>query len=222
MSEPIFGLLPSGPVPDPGLQRATNHVERAIGVLLSQMRDKATFTRLLDILVRPLQECEDVAWSLLVDRRIDTSVGMQLDVIGKIVQEPRAGLGDTDYRAVLRVKGRVLRSKGLADDLLEIAALMLKDNATVFHEGQFVTFFYEEFYPASVRVTVPAPPVFSPGLLFKFLQKAKMGGVRLETVVATDTDSFTFNGDTSLVTDIHHGFGDSTTPTTGGHFVDLH
>lgn len=197
MSVPIFGLLPAQPAPEPGLTHAVDHVARAQGVLLSQLRDKTRFMKFVEIFVRPLQELEDVFWALIVNRRLATAVGVQLDVIGKIVDEPRGGLNDTDYRAVLRVKGRVLRSKGTADDLIEIAQLMLG----------VTPFMYDEFYPGTVVISLLDEPVFSAALLTKFLRKAKMGGIRLNVVGGIEGSGTFRYGDANVpTTDMLHSY----------------
>jgi len=195
MSEPIFGLLP--PVtPSPlFLTHALDHGDRAVASLLAQLRDKARFTTLVRIYATLFQELEDVFWDLYTLRRIDTATGIQLDVIGRIVDEPRAGFSDTDYRAILRIKGRVLRSKGTADDLIEISRLML----------QATDFLYEESYPASVQVTVFGTPVFSLYLLQRFLHQAKAAGVRLDVVASAPSASAFHYGDEG--TDALTGYG---------------
>ena len=198
MTTPIFGLLPAQTQVEPGLQHATDHVARAIGVLISALRDKARFTRVVDIFVRPLQELEDVFWDLYANRRLSNATGVNLDVIGKIVKEARAGLSDNDYRAVLRVKGRVLRSLGTADDLIEITQLMLQSTA----------FTYAEFYPGSVLITVIGTPVFSISLLSKFLRMAKAAGIRLDVAhTTTPTRAFRY-GPSTPTTNTAYGYLD--------------
>jgi Protein of unknown function (DUF2612) len=171
-----FGLLPNGQLPDPGLEHATDHKERAIGVLLSQLRDKPRFTTLIAILVKPLQELEDVFWDLYTKRRIDTATGAQLDILGRIVDEDRGGLLDDDYRAIIRIKVRVLFSRGTGPDLIRIAKLFLESS----------DFAYQEFYPAAIEFTVfAATSALRLATLRRFLRKAKSGGVRLDLVDGT-------------------------------------
>lgn len=171
-----FGLLPAGPVPDPKLEHATDHKERAIGVLIGQLRDKPRFTTLVAIYAKIFQEIEDVIWDLYTKRRIDTAQGAQLDVIGRLVDEPRGGLLDEDYRAVLRIKVRVLFSRGTGPNLIKIAKLfLLSDDLT-----------YSEFYPAAIEMTVLASVSRARLLLLKrYLKRAKSAGVRLDVIDAT-------------------------------------
>jgi hypothetical protein len=162
-----FGLLPNGTVPDPKLEHASDHRERAIGVLLSQLRDKPRFTKLIEILIRPFQEIEDVIFQLYTMRRLDSAQGVQLDIIGRIVDEERGGLLDDDYRAIIRIKVRVLFSRGTGPDLIKITQLFLASD----------DFNYAEFYPATVEITATALVTAAQlTLLKRFLRRAKSGG----------------------------------------------
>lgn len=192
-----FGLLPSGPVPDPKLEHALDHKERAIGVLLSQLRDKPRFTKLIEILTRPFQELEDVFWDLYTKRRIDTATGLQLDLIGAIVAEDRGGLLDEDYRALIRTKVRVLFSRGTGPDLIKITQLFLESN----------DFTYAEFYPAAIEVTVTAAITAARlKLLKRFLRRAKSAGVRMDVIDATPGSGSRFHYGTEG-TGIGYGIG---------------
>jgi hypothetical protein len=171
-----FGLLPNGTVPDPKLEHASDHRERAIGVLLSQLRDKPRFTKLIEILIRPFQEIEDVIFQLYTMRRLDSAQGVQLDIIGRIVDEERGGLLDDDYRAIIRIKVRVLFSRGTGPDLIKITQLFLASD----------DFNYAEFYPATVEITATALVTAAQlTLLKRFLRRAKSGGVRLDMIDGT-------------------------------------
>lgn len=199
MSTPIFGLLPTGPEPEPGLTHATDHGERAVGVLIEILRDKARFTSLVKDYAKVSQELEDAFWALYSQRSIATAVGVQLDVLGRIVDELRNGLSDTDYRAILRIKGRVLRSKGTAVDLCAVTALMLNGAAT---------FTYDEAYPATVVITILGTPGFTLSLLAKFLRKAKSAGVRLGIVAAPAVNAFRYGSTVAPATSAVFGYND--------------
>lgn len=211
MSEPIFGLMPQESLDPPGLVHATDHQERAVGTVISILRDKARFATLLGIYVKLLQECEDAAWDLYTKRRLDTATGASLDIIGAILKEPRGGLSNGDYRAVLRIKARVLFSGGRAEDIITICRLFL----------QATPFMYEEFYPAAIQVTVLGTPSFSVALLGKFLRRAKMGGVRIDAI-QTFGDTFTYGGVPSVdETSATEGYSDIGAGTTGGAYPGL-
>lgn len=170
-----FGLLPSGPVEDPKLEHALDHKERAIGVLLSQLRDKPRFAKLIEILTRPFQEIEDVLWDLYIKRRLSDAPGAKLDQWGRVLLEERGGLSDDAYRGVLRVKARVLMSKGTGPNLIQICQLFLQSNS----------FTYDEHHPAAVEITILSGSGIPISLLAKLLRKAKSGGVRIDVIDGT-------------------------------------
>ena len=174
MPAPSFPILPVTPNDEPQvLTHNTHHIGNAFARLLTQFQDKQRLKKMIEILLRPFQEAEDMLWSLYTDRRLDTAVGAQLDLLGKIVGEKRDGLSDTDYRAIIRVKIKVLRSTGSAKDLMVIAQLFLVSN----------DFTYSEHYPAAVEFVVLQVTTITQRILLKnFLIKAKSGGVRLDVV----------------------------------------
>jgi hypothetical protein len=143
---------------------------------------------------------EDAFFDILLMRKIDQAYGPHLDVIGRIVNEPRNELvEDEDYRLVIRAKIRVLLSKGTGDDLLRIALLILGDTA----------FAYSEHYPAQVQFDIlePTERPLAPNLLLRLLRRAKAGGVRID-VSASDPDAFRFEDVSDPSPDLTHGFGD--------------
>lgn len=167
-----FGLLPPVEPSPSGLEHATNHKERAIGALIGQFNTKARFTKLVEILTRPFQELEDTFWDLYTKRRLDTATGVQLDLIGKVLLEQRRGLGDDDYRAILRIKAKVLFSRGTGPNLIQICQLFLQND----------DFTYEEFYPATVVITLLGASALAVSTLRRFLKRAKSAGVRMDLV----------------------------------------
>lgn len=72
------------------------------------------------------QALEDVAWSVLTalsDPTFATVTGVLLDKIGARVGELRGGRVDSDYQAAIRLRIRVNRSRGKAEDIIAIAKL---------------------------------------------------------------------------------------------------
>src|SRR5690606_25505389 len=107
----------------------TNHVAKALTRVLAQFKDKPNYRAVLTALVEPAQSVEDALQQLLLDRAVNTAIGVQLDALGKIVKQPRAGLGDEDYRRYVRARIATNRSKGTIADLLTIASLIVFDDA---------------------------------------------------------------------------------------------
>lgn len=178
MTAPLYPLgAPAAPDPDAGLRHITDHKERALARLLEQFKDKARLNKLIEILSRPFQELEDVYWQLYVSRRLSDAVGDQLDQLGKIVAQTRDGNDDETYRAYIRVKIRILKSRGRADDLLVIARLL----------GDTLPIRLDEVFPAMALIRYDGVPSIDPNLIYKLLRRAKAGGVRVQVMYETET-----------------------------------
>lgn len=129
--------------------------------------------KLIATLATPFQSLELMFQQLLTERSIDTAAGAQLDVIGKIVGEPRNGLDDTTYRRYCRVRISANKSNGVVENLITIAKLIVySDSAkyTLSQEG-----------PATLRLRVDQIAVTDAlaATLNKFVNVAKSAGVRV-------------------------------------------
>ena len=91
------------PVP-PSPYYISNHVERTLALLIEQFKPAQNLKDIVTVIVDQLQICEDVANQLIMMRMIDTSQGVQLDAIGEIVGEARAGRDDETYRNAIGFK----------------------------------------------------------------------------------------------------------------------
>lgn len=101
------------------------------------MSEPNNITKLLAGLLTPVQDCENAFQQLLTMRSIDTAEGAQLDVIGKLVGQGRAGMNDDMYRRMVRARISVNRSKGTARDLITVSLLVVDDDdATVVVNNQ--------------------------------------------------------------------------------------
>lgn len=83
--------------------------------------------RLVSAVCRPVQSLWDTMQQVLLQRALNTAIGAQLDVIGKIVGRPRDGLDDDTYRRYCRATIAAHRSKGTVDELISIAELVVFD-----------------------------------------------------------------------------------------------
>lgn len=91
-----------------------------------------TLTLLLRSFLGPVQDVEDALSQLLVDRAVDTAIGTQLDVIGKIVGEARDGRTDDLYRLLVRARIAANRSTGITEHVIRVADLVVYDDAAEF------------------------------------------------------------------------------------------
>jgi hypothetical protein len=151
----------------------SDRVERALARLPQQHKDKANIRALVSALVGPAQAIEDAIWQLYTLRRVDTAEGVQLDLLGDVVGQPRDGLSDDDYRRYIRARIATNRSLGVVEDLIKITRLVVGDDALrVEVERQNI---------ATIVVRLLEIPITDElaDIVFDFLFKAKAAGVRL-------------------------------------------
>lgn len=148
------------------------------------------------------QDVENALQQLLLQRWIDSAVGVQLDQIGKIVGQLRLGMVDDDYRRFCRARILTNRSDGRWETLITIALLVLNESGitvTVTGEGT-----------ATIRVfangAVTAGGVGE--ILASFMQLAVGGGVRVVTEWEESAPSATFRFDSGPGFDVGHLAGD--------------
>ena len=98
--------------------------ERLRARLYTQFRDAVTWGQFADMLAAQFQDLEDAGQSLLTLLDIDNSVGTQLDGIGKIVGQARAGALDSAYRLYLKARVASNKSSGTAEDLYLVMRLL--------------------------------------------------------------------------------------------------
>jgi len=120
------GLLDSGRWDDNevGLHTLTfdygGLVRRAVERLPSKLQ-QPLLSCFVAILATPFQEIKDALAEIRYKTRLENAVGVQLDNIGTIVDLPRNGLNDEQYRLFLKVRVLVLASDGTFE---VVAAIM--------------------------------------------------------------------------------------------------
>lgn len=167
------------------------------------------YEKLLTELVTPMQTVEDTLRALFTERRVDTAVGAQLEVLGRIVGQPRNGADDDTYRRYIRARIAANKSNGLIEDVIKIARLVVNDpdlRAHVDNAGH-----------ASLIVNLDGV-VVSGGvaeIVQGFLLSAVDGGVRVYTRYSLflDDETFAFEGG-----DEGSGWGWSGDPQYGDFF----
>jgi hypothetical protein len=173
-------------------------------------RATTNIVTLLQILLTPFNEVEQAYNDLLRNRSIDTGVGNSLDIIGRIVGQPRIGLaiGDDDtYRRYLRARVLVNRSDGSADDLIGVVQAALSDYAPALNV---------HVYPGDVvgtgiaMIVVQLEGVFINDtiatVLLDLLRAAASGGVRVILRYGVSTYANAFRLDSGPGLDVGHLF----------------
>lgn len=146
------------------------------------------------------------------DRWLDTAVGAQLDVLGRILDEIRGGRSDDDFRARLYLKIVEINSEGTAENLMQLFQLITEP----------ASFEYGETYPAQFFLIAiePTSTLFTESQVRRIMERAKAAGVGSTYLAHTNgLPAFAFAGDSDPNKD---GFGDSTDPDIGGRFVSLY
>lgn len=132
-----------------------------------------TNEKFLACLVTPFQSLEGALQQLLTERSVDTAVGAQLDVIGKLVGQVRNGMVDDDYRRYVRARVSVNKSTGITEDIITVTDLVVYDDAAYYR--------VENQGTATVKLTIEETAVATvlATRLFSMLRDTVSAGVRL-------------------------------------------
>jgi len=146
----------------------------------------------------PAQDVENVLQQLLLQRWIDTAVGVQLDQLGKIVGQAREGRDDDDYRRFIRARILTNRSDGRFETLITIALLVLNE------VGVTIRVTDEGTATCRVYATGAVTGDTAGAILATFMQLAVGGGVRVVTQWEDSTASGIFRFDSGPGFDVGH------------------
>ncbi|HEV7717110.1 MAG TPA: hypothetical protein VGO53_16045 [Steroidobacteraceae bacterium] len=164
------------------LEHITDHEVRGSKLLTEQFKHKATIAALLKSWLGQIQELEDATYQLQLQRVLGTATGANLDVLGELVGQARAGRSDTQYR--VWIAGRVLvnKSRGKTVQLIAIASKLTQGPVRL-----------AEYYPASFTIYSGAPIRGSDGVeIAKLLHIAKAAGVAMQFVWYDSATAFRF------------------------------
>lgn len=125
------------PTPD------TNIVAEGQGLTTSHYATAPVVQGIIQSLMQRLQEIENSFWAFINDIQLANhplpgGPWSVLDQIGAIVgglAANRNGLSDADYLALIKLQARVNRSRGLAEDVIQLAMTMNGGVAPVYVEG---------------------------------------------------------------------------------------
>lgn len=145
------------------------HVETALSRLTESLRGKPKTEGLVKALAGYAQTVESALQGLYDGTRIDTAEGVALDALGAIVGQAREGVSDAIYRLRIKARVAVTRSRARASDLVRVVRA-LEPLATVE---------IEEFFPASLHVTIAGVAVDAPTLAIyaAFIRAARGAGI---------------------------------------------
>lgn len=158
------------------------HIQEAFDRLMEQLKSVSAFETVLRILNTQTQELEDAFQALFTQRTLTDAVGEQLDVLGRILGEPRAGFSDDDYRHRLSAKIRILRSSGSAHAILDAFKLLLPNNNLRFEVMGGAGFIFN-----LGLINTDFLPIYQ-----RFIRKAKSAGINAQLVYQTVDDATSF------------------------------
>ena len=108
-----------------------NLIDEAESLMLHQFRNSTKLIGLIRSLVAPLGEVDQLLQSMHHGRYIDEAASHRLDILGRIVGQPRNGMDDDDYRAWIKVAIKLNIGSGTIADLLAILSILYGKNPEV-------------------------------------------------------------------------------------------
>lgn len=171
--------------------KIADHAAAARDRFLEQYKGKPKLEALSNAFAARIQGIEDALWQLFTERWIDSAVGAQLDVVGKILVQPRDSLSATDeeYRAQLRAKVKVLTSSGTVENLYTVVRL-LHPTASFAFTATYPAGFYLRQYGLAITSTMAQ-------ILAAFIRLTRGGGIRGTFLWQESAESDVFKMDTS-------------------------
>ena len=180
---------------------------QALSRLLAQYQQDDALKAIVSNLADEAQELATAILDVIVTRSVDYAFGVALDMLGRVVGEPRNGRTDAVYQTWIKGRIRANMSRGRALDLIEVLQLV----------GAPVTSVVDT-PPAGLYLTLG--PVANDYLIPQYAglaNAARAGGVSLDFVYETDADGFIFDDDIApSVAGATHGFGDDISGGVGG------
>ena len=190
-------------------------VADALDKLTCQFCDKPVIETIVGCLAIQLQELEVAGCQMLDIYNITEQSGVNLDVIGNLICQPRNGMSDADYRVFLEARKLANQSTGTTPDLLEIIYAILGGGANLT---------VQEFYPATTCISLDDFPLaYEATAIFDLLKVAKSGGVRLflKYMACPIGENFKFSDiPTTPEIDAMEGYADIT-QTSGGCYTGV-
>lgn len=113
-----------------------------LDLLIQAYQDRPKFVQVLQTLTKQCEDIELAIYEFFTEFSINTAVGNQLDLIGRIVGLDRDGRDDDSYRTLLKIKIEINFSAGTPESLIK-TAVSLYSAANV----QYVP-----IYPAKVQL----------------------------------------------------------------------
>ena len=99
--------------------------------ILYQFKDSYILNSLTESFLLEANELEDLSESLLLQRSVDTAIGVQLDQVGLLVGEIRNGRDDNSYRQAIKLRIAINTSRGTVEDIIQVINLLYGQDTEV-------------------------------------------------------------------------------------------
>ena len=117
-------------------------VQDGLDRLLYQFRESPNYNDLVETYLSLHQKVEEICFEVLAQKDISQATGLSLDLIGRIVQQPRNNLSDELYRQRIIIKIAINNSKGTIGDIQSIVQLLTNSSEVKVFES----------FPASINL----------------------------------------------------------------------
>jgi hypothetical protein len=171
MSTLLSFLTPQTATGPDALQHITNHGELAVQRLPAQFANSPNLIKLVRMIGNRFQGPEDALWQVRLARKLSVAVGQQLDQLGSLVGEPRAGKADATYRVLIAVRIVIDRSRGSGDDVIRPFSVVLA-------QGTSIALVPEPIAAFRLAIGGTLPTGFAPTDGERILEAAKAAGIR--------------------------------------------
>ncbi len=118
----------------PGPYFISDHVARALSLLIEQFEDKELLNGLVRAVVLSHQDVENNGNDLYLYRWIDSAYGATLDILGEIVGQPREGRNDSDYREAIKTRVTINTSSGVPETVIQALRFFTQATRVLYQE----------------------------------------------------------------------------------------
>lgn len=174
----------------------TDHQARGAQLLTEQFKHQPYITLLLKSWLGEVQQLEDAAHELQLQRTLEYATGAHLDILGALVGQQRGDRTDVVYRIWIAARALVNRSSGTTAQLIAIASKLCGDPVWL-----------EEQYPGCFTMHARQPLAGVTGdEVAQLLRLAKSAGVAMHFRWSDTARGFRFSASGSSVMGSDHGF----------------
>lgn len=191
----------------------TLHTPKALGRLIEYWRNKPNLRAWQSSYTDELQLIENMFWEVISSKLLDQAGTDQLDKIGRIVGEPRNGLGNVAYRLRIRVRILINSSYGQAPQIITI---IKKITAARFRHYRYGIAAYRVDFSEPLESAIVAEQL---PLILEEISPAGVGFAVTYPITAVGVGGgASYGWGVDLTANAHAGYGWSGDPTVGGRY----